>query len=513
MPRNKLIFGAAVLLIANLLNRTLGFIYQYLIMHYIGSETFGLYQMVFPLYMTALVFTTAGIPLAVSKLVSEKQSIGRHADAQKIFQVALLTLSIFGLLITILLFQNSAFIVDRFIADKRVLTVFQICIPSIFVVSIASAFRGYFQGQQNMIPSALSQVCEQIFRVAVGFTLSFKLLSRGIEWAAAGLAAGMLGGEILGLTVIALQYLLRSRRKVIRETRSSESAVSILGSLLTLSLPVTGGRLVSTGLSSLDSILIPRQLQISGYDPRLATSLFGQLGGTAMTLLNFPSVFSFAMATSLVPAISEAMVRKDYKLAQSRCSDAIRFTIILGLPCVIILFFYAEPLTNIFNSRQIAGVLQILAVGGLFAYLQQTTTGILQGLGKTYLPLIHSAIGGAVRIPLLFYLTGLPRWGLLGTACSYTVAFCTLAFLNFKAIERHIGLHLDVQAFLIQPFSAGIGMIAVIWMFNHLTSDFASKSLLSAVLSFLAYILILMLNGGLRSQELKKIPILHKFIR
>jgi len=512
MRSNSLIYGAAILFIANLINRILGFGYQYLIMRYIGSEAYGLFYMVFPVYMTALVFTTAGIPLAISKMVSEKVSLGKDQDARKVFRVAFLILFFSGLFVSIIMYVNSSFIVNRFFSDTRVHLVFQICIPSIFIVSVASAFRGYFQGLQNMIPSALSQVCEQIFRVGVGFALSMKLLPKGIEWAAAGLAAGMLCGEIIGLVVIYLQYVIQKNPDMARGHRGKDSTKSIIWSLLTLSLPVTGSRLMSTGLTALDAVIIPRQLQIAGYSSRNATSLFGQLSGTALTLLTFPSVFTFALATSLVPAISEAMTKKDYTLAQKRCSDAIRYTIILGLPCVLCLYYYAEPLTLLFKSSDVAPVLKILALGGIFAYLQQTTTGILQGLGKTFLPLIHSTLSAAIRLPLLFYLTGIPKWGLLGSSLAYILGFFSIALLNLMAIRRHIGMKIDLRTFFLQPISAGMVMLLILQLFIRFTPNTLLLNLSAMGVGFLVYFIILLFNGGIQPNEIKKIPFLNRFL-
>lgn len=510
MPYNNLIYGAIILFLANLISRILGFIYQYLIMHYIGSEAYGLFHMVFPVYMTALVFTTAGIPLAISKMVSEKVAAGHYGDAQKTFRLALLTLFFSGLFVSLFLFFNATWIVDLFFADKRVLIVFRICIPAIFVVALASAFRGYFQGLQNMIPSAISQISEQIFRVSVGFTLSFKMLAYGIDWAAAGLAAGMLGGEIIGFLIILWQYLAGKNKRNIRIKNSQQSTRTILRGLFTLSLPVTGSRLMSSGLSALEAIIIPRQLQVAGFSARAATSLFGQLSGTAMTLLTFPSVFTFALSTSLVPAISEAIGRRDYKLAQSRCSDAIRYTILLGLPCVIALYFYSEPLTLIFNSKEVANVLKILAFGGLFTYLQQTTTGILQGLGKTYLPLLHSTISASFRLPLLFYLTGLPQWGLLGSSCTYVLGYFCMALLNLMAIKRNIGMTFNYQTFLLQPFSAGFGMLVVLKAGTFYVTITPLSALALTAAGFIVYLFILTLNGGITSKDLKKVPLLKR---
>jgi len=512
MKYNNLILGAAILFAANLINRILGFIYQYLIMNYIGSEAYGLFHMVFPIYMTALVLTTAGIPLAISKMVAEKISVGHYADAQKIFRIALTVLFLSGMLVSIILFCNTSLIVNLFFADQRVFRIFQICTPAIFIVSIASAFRGYFQGLQNMFPSALSQVCEQIIRVIAGFTIAYKLLEKGVEWASVGLAAGMLFGEMLGLGVISINYLLQKTKRNFGNRKSYQPSKSILKNLLTLSLPVTGSRLMATGLSSLDAIIIPRQLQKAGYDPSAATSLYGQFSGTAVTLLNFPSVFTFALATSLVPAISEAMVRNDYILAQKRCTESIKYTIIIGLPSVISLYYFAEPLTAIFKSKEVTDVLKILAFGGLFAYVQQTTTGILQGLGKTYLPLIHTIISSILKIPLLFYLTGIPSWGLLGTSWAYVIGFFCFAVLNIRAIQHYIGMKIDYKAFIYQPFSAGFFMIIIIiFVINSLPST-TLVYLLAIFFGTLGYIAVLLFNGGIKLKDLRRIPLFNRFI-
>lgn len=510
MRKDTLIFGAVILLAANIFNRILGFLYQYLIMRYVGSEAYGLFHMVFPVYMTALVLTTAGLPIAVAKTVAEKVSTGRFSEAQKVFRVALLTLFLSGLFVSVVLYINIPFLVDRFFADKRIIGIFRICIPAVFFVSIASAFRGYFQGLQNMLPSAVSQVCEQILRVILGFTLAFKLLAKGVEWAAAGLAIGMLSGEILGLGVIILLYAVK-KDKFARGTPSKESSGTILKNLLTLALPVTGSRLVSSGLSALETVIIPKQLQAAGYTSRSATSLFGQLSGTALTLLTFPSVFTFALATALIPAISEAMSKQNLKLAQRICSDAIRYTILIGLPCVIILYYYAQPLTLIFRSAEVAGVLQILALGGLFSYLQQTSTGILHGLGKTLLPLIHSMVCAFFRLPLLFYLTGLPAWGLAGSAVAYVFGFACVALLNLAAIKRHIKIVFDIKRQVVQPFTAGAGMLIVFQVISAFTAESLLNCFYSIIAGFITYLAVLFLNGGITTADIRKIPLLRRF--
>ena len=512
MPKRTFVYGATILLAANLVNRVLGFVFQYLIMNNIGGEAYGLFNMVFPVYMLALVLTTAGIPLAIAKMVSEEVSLGRTAQAQAIFRLAFWILFVSGVVVSTSLYFVTPFLAHRIFPDPRVLTIFKICTPAIFIVSISSAFRGYFQGLQNMVPTAISQICEQLVRVVVGYTAAIRLLSAGVEWAAAGLALGMVAGELVGLLVIALQYQFVLPKFKSESHEAGYSSRLILGKLWHLAAPVTAGRLLASGLLALDALLIPKCLQLAGYGAREATTLFGQLGGTAFTLLFFPSVVTFALATALVPAISEAASRRQLQVVRARSAEAIRLTILIGIPCLIILFYFALPLTGFFKSPDIAPILRVLALGGIFLYIQQTTTGILQGLGKMHLPVLHSIIAAIIRIPILVYLTSLPHWGLRGTALAYTVGFIVMAVLNIISISRYTGMPLDLQRFFLQPVSGGIGMLLIFHLLDPIIGGHVAWYLIEFSVGFALYMIILFFNGGVTLADLKRLPWLGKYL-
>lgn len=513
MPKRTFVYGATILFGANLLNRVLGFVYQYLIMNHIGGEAYGLFNMVFPIYMLALVFTTAGIPLAIAKMVSEEVSLGRTLQARSIFRVALWLLSISGALVSIGLYYLTPYLAHRIFPDQRVLNIFLICIPAIFIVSISSVFRGYFQGLQNMVPTAISQICEQIVRVTVGYSISLRLLNNGVEWAAAGLALGMLVGELVGLLTIIVQYQRIKTQSQREGAKSTYTTRHILGKLWYLASPVTAGRLLSTGLSAIDAMIIPQRLQIAGYAAREATTLFGQLGGSAFTLLTFPSVFTFALATSLVPSISEAAAQHQFNVVRARSAEAIRLTILIGIPCLIILFYFARPLTAFFRSSEIAPILRILAIGGIFSYIQQTTTGVLQGLGKVQLPVLHSIVAAILRIPVLIYLTGLPQWGLRGTAWAFTLGFFINAALNLTAIVRQTGMPLDLQRFLLQPISGAVGMLIIFHLLDPMFGGHLLGYLGEFSIGLAAYSVILLINGGVTYSDLRRLPWIGKYLQ
>jgi Na+-driven multidrug efflux pump len=482
-------------------------------MNHIGGEAYGLFNMVFPIYMLALVLTTAGIPLAIAKMVSEEVSLGRSQQARSIFRVALWLLSISGAIVSIGLYYLTPYLAHRIFPDPRVLNIFLICTPAIFIVSISSVFRGYFQGLQNMVPTAISQIFEQIVRVTVGYFIALRLLNNGVEWAAAGLAFGMLVGELVGLLTIIFQYQTTKIHSKGEGPKSTYTTRHILGKLWRLASPVTVGRLLATGLSALDAMIIPQRLQAAGYAAREATTLFGQLGGSAFTLLTFPSVFTFALATSLVPSISEAAAQRQFNVVRARSAEAIRLTILIGIPCLIILFYFARPLTAFFKSTEIAPVLRILAIGGIFSYIQQTTTGILQGLGKVQLPVLHSIIAAIIRIPVLIYLTGLPQWGLRGTAWAFTLGFLITAFLNLRTIVRQTGMPLDLQRFVLQPISGAIGMLLIFHLLDPILGGHPVGYFCEFSIGLVIYGLILFINGGVTFSDLQRLPWIGKYLQ
>ncbi len=514
MARQAFIYGAIILFAANLLNRILAFVYQYLIMSLVGAESYGLYQMVFPAYMMALVLTTAGLPLAVSKLVSEQGALGNRAAAQKIFRIALILLVLSGATVSSLLFV----LVSRFtlpvLPDSRVVPIFLICTPAIFVVTVSSAFRGYFQGLLQMAPTALAQVVEQVIRVSVGLYLSLRFLPLGSQYGAAGLASGMVAGEMAGLLSILWIYF-RQKKQPAREARASvPGALTIVKDLFRLGLPVAGGRLVASAASAADSMLIPLRLQAAGYSLREATTLYGQLGGAAFTLLTFPTVFTFSLATSLVPAISEAAAKKHLLTVQHRTAEAIRITVILGSPFLVFIYFFSSELSGIFKSPNAGGVLSTLALAGIFLYLQSTTAGILQGLGHPQLPVWHAVAASAVKLIFIFHLTAIPTLGLKGAAWAYNIAFVLTSGLNLAAIARKAGLSLDLERLILQPLTASLLMAGAILLTK---GRFGSAPLYLELLwefslGTVVYLAVLVLNKGLTREDLKRIPLVGRLV-
>ncbi|NLW06751.1 MAG: polysaccharide biosynthesis protein [Clostridia bacterium] len=487
--------GAAILMLASLINRFLSFIYRMMIIRLIGPEAMGLYEMVFPFYSLVLMIATAGVPVALAKLTAERAALQAWEKVRSIFRFSLLFLSASGLMAAITLWGLAPYLTGKVFADSRVYQTFMVMLLALPVVCICSCFRGYFQGLQLMRPVALAQVSEQIVRVASGLFFGLYLLPYGVAMAAAGLAIGMVMGEGIGLLIsVLIFWLTRSLPKPEAETRSSYWAE--LNPLVRLSLPVMLARVTAGALITLEALIIPRQLQVGGLSVAEATTAYGQFAGIAFTLVYLPMVITVALSMAMVPAIAEAQAKKDFTLLTKRCHQALKVTIITGLPFAVIFYLLAGPLCSvIFATTAAAMALKMLAVGCIFIYLEQTLVGILNGLGAVRAVLLTTIAGGVVDFLGIYFFT--PVWGIGGAAMAVNLGCATTALLDLFVLVRHTRLGFNVRSYIYMPaLAVGCMVMGVssLWFALQVLPE-TWRLLFTLLGSGLLYFLILLGNG------------------
>ena len=356
--------GAFILAAAGLVVKLLGAFYRIPFTRLVGSEGVGLYQMAYPIYITLIALSTSGIPIAISMLVAEKGARGDRFGARQVFLLALAFLFLFGLLLTIGLYHSAHYLAESVLGDARAYYSLVSIAPAILVISVASAFRGYFQGWQLMWPTALSEVIEQCIRVGTVLWAAYVLLDRGVEFAAAGAAFGAFTGGCGGLLVLVC-LLLWFERGLHRQFRPGgwsralsllDGAGQLLKRLLLFALPISAGSLVLPLVQTIDAIIIPHRLQTAGFSYHQATAMFGELSGMAGTLVYLPAVFTVSLAVSLVPNIASALARGRTREINERVATAIRVTILFCLPAAVGLIVLATPLASLLFADRRAGV-------------------------------------------------------------------------------------------------------------------------------------------------------------
>ncbi len=516
--KKSFVYGALVLMAAAAVNRVIGFVYQAAIYRLIGPEGVGLYNLVYPVYILIIVLTTAGIPLGISKLVSEAEVNGNHRLSYQVLWLSLVILIASGSFFTVISHLASPLLLEHVFANKMVYPVFRCLLPGIFIVSLSSAFRGFFQGLMDMKPPAVSQVIEQVVRVLLGISLALYLLPQGIQWAAAGIAASGVVGEFFGLTVLITSFLRRKPLNIVISLPGIAASYNILRKLFKMCTPITLGRIATTVMLSIDSMLIPFVLRETGYSTSAATAIYGQLTGVALTLLSVPSIITVSLATSLVPAISEAVALNRSFVVSSRTSEALRVTLLAAIPFVSAFMILPDEITQaVFGSPEAGHLLSVLAVGGLFAYLQQTTTGVLQGLGYPVIPLINTIIAGFVKVVGIFALSLYPSLGVTAIAYCFDIFFILAAGLNILSLYRKTGCYVSISNDVFKPVTAGL-LTAMIYsgfyksLYQVLEMNFLSVTI-SLGSGFIFYIFAVAMMGSLKKSDLRRLPYIKRLIR
>ncbi len=445
MEKKSFLKGAFILGMAGVVSKLLGALYRIPLARLLGGEGMGLYQMAYPIYTTILALATAGVPVAISIMVARKESDGLSGDSRKIFRVSVLLLFIIGIILSAVVFLSAGWLASTVLQQPKALLPIAAIAPAIFFAGMMSVFRGYFQGHQWMVPTAVSQVIEQTFRVIFVLVLAFWLFPRGLEMAAAGATFGAVIGGVAGLSVLLIFYLrFRSRRVVGSLKVSQESSLSLAKQLFVLAVPVSLGAMVVPLVQMLDAVIVPQRLIWAGFSVSRATELYGELSGMAGVLINLPTIFTIAIATSLVPAVAEALAMKDKLAVQQRINEGLRVAMLLALPSAAGLYVLAYQITDLLFSSPEAGIpLAYLSFSVIVLALFQITSAALQGLGHPEIPFRHLLVTGILKVFFNYYLTGLVFLNIKGPAIGTSLAFLVGSSLNMIQLTRRTGISFE----------------------------------------------------------------------
>ncbi len=512
MKGQNFLKGAFILSLAGIFVKLIGALYRIPLARLIGGEGMGLYQMAYPVYTMILALSTAGIPVAISILVAEKNAKGDYGGGKRVFVISLFMLAIIGLIFTLLLFFNSHWLADNVLYDERAFYAIIALSPAIFITAVTSAFRGYFQGNQTMVPTALSQVFEQLIRVVTVLILAYILLEYGVEYAAAGATFGAVTGSLAALIVLILCYLLFKKKssKFGYNRVRQEGILTLMKRIAVIAIPLSLGGLVMPVMQLIDATMVPLRLQSAGFSIARATELFGQFSGMANTLINLPTIITISLAVSLVPAISEAMAVGNMTQVKNRISAAMWITFSLGLPAAVGLWILATPIAKfLYDIPEVGISISVLAPAALLLGLYQTTSGALQGTGRTYLPVKNLIIGISLKGILNYILVGMPQLGIKGAGIATIVGFSVAFLLNYRDVKKHTGFRLAWYKSIIVPFIGVVIMgMMVSWLYveSVLVLGNSISVLLSILVGVLSYGLVLLLLGGVKASDLEMIP-------
>jgi len=438
LKTNKFLTGALILAAAGILSRVIGVIFRIPLTNIVGSYGMGLYQMVFPLYALLLIVSSAGVPVAISKMIAKRRE--DHEYCKTVLYNAAFLLGAIGLVVSIIFAGISGLLAS--IQGENISIIYLAIAPSVFIVCIIAAFRGYFQGLQNMVPTAVSQIVEQVVKVTVGLTLALILIQQSVELAVFGAIVAVTISEIVALIYLWVTYRFSAKKKTTKKVKPNLDK-KLMKEILLTSLPITAMATIFPLILVFDSMVIVNFLRWGGAEGREATQLFGIQSGVVHTLINLPAVIGVALATAIVPAISRLLKKQKVDEAHQKGKQAILITVAVATFFTITYLIFAPLILNILYGSTLNGehhdiavnLLRIESIMIIFLVLSQTFSAILQSADKSKLPLIAIAIGGGVKV--IFELVFLVPVGIYAVSISNILCFAVAGSINAYFVYKH----------------------------------------------------------------------------
>lgn len=515
MTEKSLVKGAAILGVAGIFVKVLGAFFRIPLANIVTDQGMAYYTPAYSLYAVLLVISTSGIPIAISRMVSERYAIGRFDEADRVFHISRKLMISLGVVGFIVLFFFSRPIAAAMHLEGSALAM-QATAPALLLVPIMSSYRGYFQGQQLMAPTAISQVVEQVFRVGIGLALAVILMRSSflsesytsLQKGAAGGCFGASAGAVGGLAVMVMIYLMARKGLKKRIRRSSkgdrESAGSILRSIIGIAVPITIGATLMPLVNLVDASVVKIRLEVAGFDDVMAEKLYGQLTAFCEPLIGFPQVLMSAIVMSIVPMVAAANKVRDTEKLHDTISLGMRMTTIIAFPCAAGLFALAQPvlLTLYFTQKESAisavPCMQTLSVSFIFLALITIMTGILQGVGKQVYPVINLFIGLLFKVVITWILVGIPQVNIVGAPLGTIAAYLVAGSLDMWCVLRFTGVRLPLRKMIVKPGISAVVMGGLVYLvYRGLEAAMGSDSLGSNALITLIGILIGVIVYGL----------------
>lgn len=503
---SKVVRGTAILVVAGVIARVLGFFYRIYLARAIGPQGMGLIAMTYPLWGMALNLSAMGIPVAVAKIVAERASLaGRSLENVLRFSFAFVL--VFGAGLSLAVVFAAPLLTRRLLSDPRSLYPLLASVPLIVIIPVSLVLRGYFQGMQQMHPLAAATVLEQVVRIASVVYLVRFFLPYGLAWGAVGAMVGVTIGEIAGLLVLLLFYhgprLVGRARPPRPPTDARDALVPTGGEILGLGVPVTGTRIVGSFTEIGDATIVPHRLEAAGFTRDAATAFYGNLSAMAMPLLFFPTVLTGALAAALMPAISEAEAVDGIAGVRVRTEKALHLTLLLAFPAATLFLALGHVLgLVIYGQREVGAMLVPLALAAPCIYVDNTLSAVLRGLGRPAVPMLNGLAGSLIRLTLIYLLTLSSGSAVTVVLFAFGLDMAITCALNYRSVGRLVHFRLDLGRSVLLPVGASLLMAAAcrIGLGLLATPAHVGAIALSVAVAggFAVYLAAVWLAGGLR---------------
>ena len=519
--KQSFIKGAAILTASTLIVKLLGLLFSIPLANFIDPEGMSHFYIAYNIFGLFLMLSTAGLPVAVSRMVGTATSQGRLREADRVFSVAFWLFFSLGLFGCLVMFFGADQIAQWYGSPDANYAIMALA-PTLFFISIESSLRGYFQGRSNMVPTATSQTIEAVTKVIIGVGLAFYIIRNVTvdrdRWAAVGAIIGVSVSAGLGAAYLLSCKFVQSRRDRGRRLEDEEPITSRQQTLLNLvrfAVPITIGSCFLSLLDTVDGAILMQRLQTgAGFTQEMADWWNGTLGN-ARKFFDLPGAFVVPISTSLLPILSGAIAAKDQRQVDRISSTALRVTLLIGIPSSVGMAIFARPICQLllYNQPEVAEsaapLLTMLSLAIAFSGLLFTTNSILQSFGRATRPVVDMAVGGVVKVVLSYVLIGIPEIAAMGSAISTVVSYVVMVVLNLIAIRSSLP-HMDsiVKTALPLLLSAGV-MGGISYGFYWVLTRWISPQIAvlpAIILAIVVYAVCVVLFRGVSYDDVVMLP-------
>lgn len=532
--KGAVIKQASFLMIAGLLCRVIGLLYRSPLSEIIGQTGGGYYSYANEWYSILLLISAYSIPTAVSKVMAERLAMKRYRDAQRVFKASLLYVVVVGGITSILCYVLAPVLLSK---TPGAVLALRVLSPVILLSGLLGVMRGYFQAHNNMMPTSISQIGEQIVHAIISIMAAY-LLTRSLlgtdRMAEVGAAGGTLGtgaGAVIALLFMVMVYGI-NKKTIIRniahdKSRRVESYGEIFKVILLMITPVIFSTCVYNISGVVDQTIYSYMSSWKGLTPVETANAYASYSYYCKPIINIPVAMGSAMATAIIPAVASHFALGEKKEAVSRIDECIKFTMFIGFPAAIGLGVLSYPVIHMLypsaNAAEAGVILSVGAISVVFYCLSSVTNGVLQGLGKPKIPVIHAAIALGVNIVTLVLLMwmGLGVMSIMIVTVLFSLVVCILNTISIWKILRYKP---EPKSAFVYPAAAGIGMGVIVgaiyWIPKILLPNLVERYIASAVLTLIAvlvgvlvYLILYLKISRMPEEEIRKLPMGTKIVR
>ena len=511
--KNGFVGGIIILTVSNLLVKVTGLLFKIPMNYIMGDTGMGYYNSAYSIYTLFYMLSTSGLPVAISVTVSEKRAQGKIGSAKKVFHLALAVFAAIGLLAFALMFFASGKLALLISSELSAMSV-SAAAPTILFVCVSGAYRGYFQGCGNMMPTAVSQLIEAIGKLLIGIACALYAIRMGAEIhvVAAYAVFGLTAGSFVGMLYLVITGFVRGDRDLVTEHEidyTSDKTGSIFRRFLAISIPVTLSASVMSLTNTLDTAMIQRILILSGMTAEEATAAYGNYTSLAVPLFNLPPVLIYPIAYSLVPVVAAAAGDGKFEAARDKIRVSLKYALIIGLPCAMGLSALSDPilclLYNDTSAHAAAMLLTLLAPSSLLVCILAITNSVLQGCGKEKMPVISMLAGGGVKLLSGMFLIKL--CGISGAPMSTFLCYLTVTVMNLAFTVRYTKVRLTPGMLYKPLLSAVVCSLSAVLVNSILKPALGSSPacVSSVLVAAVVYLTMLILLGEVSLTDIKNI--------